>query len=1652
MNFNRITSHTMAAIKRKAEEKAAVKKPQVDGGDRAAKRPRKEEAKEESKPAKSAAKESSTQKPLAKVSILQQEEKAFPRGGGGVLTPLEHKQIQIQATRDVLFEESGQKRSTEDGAEDGEDFGDAAPEEDKKATKKRKKNKSAKSTSSEEVEKRLKVEGLKFKRLSPGALILGQVTHIGSQELMLDLPNNLTGTVPITNVSIQLTKKLEAIANADDSKEDNEEQEDDDVDLKDYFHIGQYLRTSVVSVSDETQGKEVSKARKRIELTLEPSVTNRAISPSDICTNFMLQGAVKSVEDHGVIMDLGLEGSTVSGFVPKKDLPQVMDISKIREGAVVMCLVSSFEKNGKVVKMSARVTPSAETSSKIALLQKAPTVNSILPGAAIEVLITQVSSTSLAGQVMGAINASADIVHSGAGTRNTDIEAKYKIGDKVKARVLFMLTQDDHVRFGVSVLDHVLKLAVRQSTDSQDPLKALSLSSVVEKAKIVNVDPGLGLYVEIGVKGVLGFVHISRVSDTRIETLSADTGAFRSGTTHKARILGYNAIDGLFLASLEQSVIEAPFIRIEDLPIGGLVKGTVEKIVVNAAGVGGILLNLAPGISGLVPEMHLSDIHLQHPERKFKEGVTVNARVLSTDPEKRQIRLSLKKSLVNSDAARWTDYETIKVGDSSLGAILKITAPGALVQFYGTVRAFLPVSEMSDAYIADPAQHFRIGQVVKVHALNVDAAAKRMTVSCRLQLEANADQDAALAKVKIGDVVSGKVVSQSAEDISVDLQSGLRGTLPIGHLTDGDDDKNASALKRMKQGKQLQDLVVLDIFEKKRSVILSAKPSLVRAAKAGHLVKSLEDVTKGQALQGFVRNIAPDSIFVQFAAGLTGLLHRSQISDELSKLPSFGLRKDRSISAKVLNIDTASNRFFLSMKEAADGAKADTPTVTPPQSDGTISNPIDGKAKSLADYAIGKTTKALITSIKTSQLNVKLADGVQGRIDVSEAFSDIDNIENRKTPLQAFEQGQIVPVRVLGMHDARSHRFLPISHRGGKTPVFELSTKLKAEQSLVSFDQLKVDSWYTGFVNNVNDLCIFVNLSPNVRGRIDRMQLSEDVSVLNDLEGNYPLGSAIKVRVTNIDIASQRLDLSARAESASGPMTFSEVTSGMIATGRITKVTEHSLLVQLSGTVSGQVGLTELVDDFSEANPTTHSKNDVVRVCVLDVDKSNKRISLSTRPSKVLSSALPVKDVSYSSMDQLKVGDTVRGFVKNVADVGVFVTLSYNISAFVRVSELSDAFVKDWKADFEVDKLVTGKVIAIDTSAKNVQMSLKPSVLSKDYVPLTSFNDLTVGDIVTGKIRKVADFGVFIVVDNSHNVSGLCHRSEIAEQRVQDVTKLFSEGDVVKAIVLKVDTEKRKVSFGLKASYFQDQSEDSEDDDEDESDDELQVDDDDDGDAMSVDGGVQVDVDDIELEEDEDDEVDDEEEQDDDYDEEMANTAPTTAPTSTGLDVSGFDFSGNLTLDETLSAAQNATQDDTSSTKKKKKSKPQITTDLTGTLDAHGPRSSSDYERLLLSARDDSNLWIQYMAFQLNLSEVAAARAIAERALKEISIREQEEKMNVWIAYLNLENAYGTDDTLEDVYTRACETQDPKDVGERLASIYIQSGKIKVCGTLFSIS
>jgi rRNA biogenesis protein RRP5 len=129
---------------------------------------------------------------------------------------------------------------------------------------------------------------------------------------------------------------------------------------------------------------------------------------------------------------------------------------------------------------------------------------------------------------------------------------------------------------------------------------------------------------------------------------------------------------------------------------------------------------------------------------------------------------------------------------------------------------------------------------------------------------------------------------------------------------------------------------------------------------------------------------------------------------------------------------------------------------------------------------------------------------------------------------------------------------------------------------------------------------------------------------------------------------------------------------------------------------------------------------------------------------------------------------------------------------------------------------------------------------------------------------------------------------------------------------------------------------------------------------------------------------------------------------------------------------------------KKRRKRKEIEQDLTADMHTKTPESNADFERLLLGFPNSSYLWIQYMSFQLPLSEVDKARDIARRAIRTINFREEKEKLNVWIALLNLENVYGTDESLESIFKEAARANESKTVHLRLASIFDQSDKVEV--------
>lgn len=283
--------------------------------------------------------------------------------------------------------------------------------------------------------------------------MLGCISKINATDLAISLPNNLTGFVPLTSISEAFTKKIELLAEESEEEESDDEKDDeakssskkdddkDSFDLTAMFRVGQYLRVCVVhSVEDISMKKGASggynKTKRHIVLSLEPSVTNAGLSPNELIVGTTVQAYVSSVEDHGLIMELGINGD-IKGFLAKKELGHDFTMTDVTEGQVMLCTVTGLSSNGKIVKLSADLEQKPSKKGKLAggksawWISQAPTIDAFLPGTGVEVLLTEVGKFGgLVGKIMGMLDATVDFFHV-AGWNSKPLEERFKAGDKV---------------------------------------------------------------------------------------------------------------------------------------------------------------------------------------------------------------------------------------------------------------------------------------------------------------------------------------------------------------------------------------------------------------------------------------------------------------------------------------------------------------------------------------------------------------------------------------------------------------------------------------------------------------------------------------------------------------------------------------------------------------------------------------------------------------------------------------------------------------------------------------------------------------------------------------------------------------------------------------------------------------------------------------------------------------------------------------------------------------------------------------------------------------------------------------------------------------------------------------------------------------------
>jgi len=286
------------------------------------------------------------------------------------------------------------------------------------------------------------------------------------------------------------------------------------------------------------------------------------------------------------------------------------------------------------------------------------------------------------------------------------------------------------------------------------------------------------------------------------------------------------------------------------------------------------------------------------------------------------------------------------------------------------------------------------------------------------------------------------------------------------------------------------------------------------------------------------------------------------------------------------------------------------------------------------------------------------------------------------------------------------------------------------------------------------------------------------------------IGRRIKAAVIKIDEAESSIVLSRRKLLNEDRKKRKQIIDALleedvVVEGTIKKITSYGMFVDVGG-VDGLVHYNE-ISYKGPVNPSKYYKEgDVVQCKAINYDKDKRHLSLSIKA--VMSD--PWEEVE-SELDE---GDTITVTVSNVEPYGVFVDLGNDIEGFLHVSEITwDKNIKSPKDYLEVGQEIDVEVIEIDSKKHKLRVSLK-TLLPKPFDEFIKTS--REGDIVTGTITTLTDFGAFVRIGS---VEGLLHNQDCSWEKNTKCKEIYKVGEEVEVKIVKINHEEEKISLNRKA-------------------------------------------------------------------------------------------------------------------------------------------------------------------------------------------------------------------------------------------------------------
>ncbi len=298
-----------------------------------------------------------------------------------------------------------------------------------------------------------------------------------------------------------------------------------------------------------------------------------------------------------------------------------------------------------------------------------------------------------------------------------------------------------------------------------------------------------------------------------------------------------------------------------------------------------------------------------------------------------------------------------------------------------------------------------------------------------------------------------------------------------------------------------------------------------------------------------------------------------------------------------------------------------------------------------------------------------------------------------------------------------------------------------------------------------------------------------EIRPVRNLDGY--LGQQIEVRVIKLNkkrgnVVVSRKEILEEEQNSKRSLTLEHLGEDAILTGTVKNLTDYGAFVDLGG-IDGLLHITDM-----SWGRLTHPRDlvnvgDEIQVKVLKFDKDKQRVSLGFKQL--------TPDPWLDATERYPVGAHVHGRVLSVTDYGAFVELEQGIEGLVHLSEMTWSKrlkhpSKLVKPGDEVDTVV----LSVNPADRRISLGMK-QLLENPWEHLTE--RYPAGTVVEGRVRNLTDFGAFIEIEDG--IDGLVHVSNLSwTKRVKHPSEVVKKGEKVKAVVLGVEPQNRRLSLGIK--------------------------------------------------------------------------------------------------------------------------------------------------------------------------------------------------------------------------------------------------------------